>query len=75
MNVEFGIKISKNNFCYPLIGFNRNVLYNAHNRTLLLTNAKNGKILKTIEKDEDLDFETFVLVARNIFLNLVEYSN
>lgn len=75
MAVEFGIKISRNNFCYPLTGFKRNVLYNAHNRTLLLTDAEDGSILQEVERDEDLDFETFVLVARNIFLDVVEYSN
>lgn len=75
MYVEFGIKISKNNFCYPLIGLNRNIFYNAHNRTLLLTNSDDGSIIQEVEQDEELDFDTFVLVARNIYLDLIEFSN
>ncbi len=75
MAVEFGVKIGRSNFCYPLIGFNRNVIYNAHNRKLLLTEAESGAIIQEVERDEDLDFETFVLIARNIYLDIVEYSN
>lgn len=75
MSIQLGTKISKSNFCYQLIGFQRNVLYNAHNRTLLLTDSDDGSIIQEIEQDEDLDFETFVLVARNIYLDIAEYSN
>lgn len=75
MNVELASKVSTNIFCYQLIGYCRNIIYNSHNRTILLIHADDGDILQTIEKDEDLDFDTFVLVAQNIFLDLVEYSN
>ncbi|HUU88006.1 MAG TPA: hypothetical protein VMX17_09655 [Candidatus Glassbacteria bacterium] len=75
MSIELATKISTNNFCYQLIGFGKNLLYNAHNRTLLLTNSEDGNILKTIEKDEDLDFDTFKLVAQNLYLDIIEYSN
>lgn len=75
MAIQLGTKISKNNFCYQLVGFNRNLLYNAHSRTLLLTEAQSGVILKELERDEDLDFDTFILVARNFFLDSIEYSN
>jgi hypothetical protein len=75
MSIQLATKISKNNFCYHLIGLERNVLYNAHNRTLLLTNSEDGSIIQILEKDEDLDFDTFVLVAQNIFLDVIEVSN
>ena len=73
--MELAIKITNKVFCYQLIGFEKNIIYDTNNRSLILTDANTGAPLKIVEKDQDLDFKVFVSVARNIYLALVEYSN
>lgn len=73
--MKLATKITKNTFLYHLIGFNKNVLYDTKNRSLILTCSKTGGVIEVVEKDEDLDFYTFVLIARNILMDLVEFSN
>lgn len=69
---DLATKITKNIFCYHLIGFEKNIIYDCTNRSLMLTCSKTGAPLEIIEKDEDLNFEDFVLVARNIFMDTVD---
>jgi len=72
MEATFATKITKNIFCYHLVGLKKNILYDTTNRSLIFSCALTGAPLEIVEKDEDLDFETFVLIARNIFLDILE---
>jgi hypothetical protein len=72
MNLTLATKPTKNSFCYHLVGFEKNIVYDCKNRSIMLTCSQTGAVLELYEKDEDLDFEDFVLVARNIFLDLIE---
>lgn len=74
MRMTPATKITQNIFCYHLVGFKKNILYDTRNRSLILSCSVTGAPLNIVEKDEDLDFETFVLIARDIFLNLIELS-
>ena len=75
MNLTFATKPTKNIFCYHLVGFEKNIVYDCKNRSIMLTCSQTGAVLELYEKDEDLDFDDFVLVARNIFLDLIETFN
>ena len=75
MTTEFATKLTPNKFCYHLVGFQMNVLYDTANLSLVLTESDSGALLKVIEKDEDLDFDTFVLVSKNILTDLCEVHN
>ncbi len=72
MIVDFSSKLTEKQFCYHLVGFNRNVLYDTVNRSLILSESDTGAVLLTIEKDEDLDFDTFVLVSKNLLLDVID---
>ena len=72
MIVDFASKLTKNKFCYHLVGFNSNVLYDTINRSIILSDADTGAVITIIEKDEDLDFDTFVLVSKNLWLDFID---
>lgn len=72
MIVDFALKISEKQFCYHLVGFNRNIVYDSINRSVILSDAETGAVLMIIEKDEDLDFDTFVLVSKNLWLDMID---
>jgi hypothetical protein len=72
---DLSTKISKTVFSYNLVGFNMNVIYNCRNRSLILADQETGAPLEIVEKDEDLDFEDFVLVARNLLMDLIDSFN
>ena len=72
MITEFAIKITNTSFCFHLRGFERNILYDTKNRSLILTESDTGALIKIIEKDEDLNYEDFVLVAKNMWFDLIE---
>jgi len=73
MTIELGAKINHCLFSYPLIGLERHVLYNSLSRTLMLTDD-NGIIIKEIGK-HNLDYDTFIMVAKCIFMERVDQSN
>ena len=75
MKTTLAVKITQSVFCYQLIGFNRIMVYDTKNRNLILAEAITGAPIRIVAKDEDLDFETFTLVARNMYLDLIELSN
>jgi len=75
MKTELATKVGKHIFVYHLVGFNSNIVYSTINRTIIVTEVDSGALVKTVEQDEDLDFEDFVLVARNLFLNAIEISS
>ena len=72
MITDFASKITNNIYCFKLVGFSYNVLYQCNNRSLILSDEETGAPLKIIEKDEDLDYETFILVSRNIWMDLID---
>lgn len=65
------IKISTNVFCYEIIGTQKNIIYNDHSRRLLVTRRCDGVILHDEDVDKNLDFESFVLVARDFYLSMI----
>lgn len=65
-------KITNNIFTYQLTGFGQYLTYDASNRSLMLNDAETGAPLKIKEKDKDMDFDTFILVGRNVHLKMVE---
>lgn len=75
METPFATKITQNAFCYHMVGTGRNILYDKRNRSVILSDANTGAPLKIIEKDEDLEFEDFVLVAQNIQMDMVDFSS
>lgn len=74
MTLDLAIKITKNIYLFHAVGFEKNIIYNSSNRTLILTCAESGAFIKIVEKEEDMDFETFILIARNIWMNMLEFS-
>ena len=72
MTTEFAIKITDSKFCYHLVGFNRNILYDSVNRSIVLSDAETGAVISVMEKDEDLDFEDFILVSKNLWLDFID---
>lgn len=72
MITEFATKVTKNIYCFRLIGFPYNVVYQCNNRSLILSDDETGAPLHIIEKDEDLDFDTFVLISKNIWMDLID---
>ena len=73
MTIELGTKITHCLFSYPLIGLDRHILYNSLSRTLMLTDG-DGIILKDLGK-HNLDYDTFKMVARCMFMERVSKSN
>jgi len=73
MTIQLGTKISHCLFSYPMIGLNRHILYNSLSRTLMLTD-NDSKIIKELGK-HNLDYDTFVMVARCMFMERVDKSN
>jgi hypothetical protein len=68
-------KVTKNIYCYNLVGFPFNVVYNCNNRNIILADSETGAPISIVEKDEDLDFETFVLISQNVWMDLIESLN
>ena len=75
MKSLFAHQITKTIFAYELIGFDKFISYDRNDRTILLNDAETGAPLKIKEKDEDLDFETFILVAQNMYMDMVEIDH
>lgn len=75
MTTSFATKVTKNIFCYHLVGLNMNVIYSCVNRNVILSDSETGLPISIVEKDEDLDFETFVLIGKNVWLDLIDGLN
>lgn len=75
MENKLAIKVSNNIFLFQLIGYGTNIVYNRADRQLMICDAETGAPLKIEADSEDLFFEDFVLVARNMYLDLVELGN
>ncbi len=75
MDTNLAVKITDKIFCFHLIGFEQDIIYSTVNRSLMLTDHETGAPIKIVEKDEDLLFEDFILVARNMLLDTIEISN
>ena len=73
MTTKFASKINKNVFCFRLIGFPYKILYQCTNGSLILADDDEiGAPIKIIEKEADLDFETFVLISKNLWMDLID---
>ena len=75
MTTNFATKLTEKHFCYHLVGFNQNILYDTTNRSVILSDAETGAVITILEKDEDLDFGTFALVSENLWLDMIDSSN
>lgn len=73
--IEFAVKVTDTIFVYPLIGFEKNIVYSSVQRKIFMTDANTGLPVKTIAENENLDFDTFVLVARNLMMDIIDLSN
>ena len=74
MTIELGVKINHCLFSYPLIGMDRHILYNCLNRTLMLTD-NDGTVIREVAKNKNLDYDTFIMVAKCLFMDAVDFSN
>lgn len=72
MIIDFASKITDKIFCFHLVGFNNAILYDTTNRSIVLTDSDTGAILTIMEKEEDLDYEDFVLVSKNLWLDMID---
>lgn len=72
---DLATKVSKTIFCYHLIGFKMNIVYDKKNQQILLTDVDSGQIIKVVAQGDDLIFEDFVLISQNILMDLIEMSN
>lgn len=72
MIVDFASKLTNSKFCYHLVGLNRNILYDTINRSIILSDSDTGAVIKIIEKDEDLDYEDFVLISKNLLIDIID---
>lgn len=64
-------KLSKTVFMFHLFGLKRNIIYNCRTKEIFMADDAGVK-LYTISADEELEFEDFDLVARNMFLDVLE---
>lgn len=72
MQVKLAQRVSKNIFTYQLIGFSSFFLYDATNGSMILSDSLTGAPLFIKATEEYIDYETFILVARNMYLDMVE---
>jgi len=73
MTIELGTKISHCLFSYPMVGLNRQILYNSLSRTLMLAD-NDGIIIKDLGK-HNLDYDTFIMVAKCKVIERVDKSS
>lgn len=70
--IEFATKITNTIFSFSLIGTGQRVVYDKKNGTYSICDEETGVPLQTEEGEYGLEFEDFVLIARNTFLDIVE---
>ena len=73
--IEFASKISNNIFSYSMIGTGQRVVYDKRNGNYSICEEDTGVPLAIEEGEYGLEFEDFILIARNTFLDIVEFSN
>lgn len=74
MKTTFATKVSKNKFSFHLVGFSQNVQYERANGNIILTDEENTPIT-VLGTEENLDFETFVMIGQNLLLDIIDMSN
>ncbi len=74
MAIELGTKISNSIFMYQVIGWKRNITFDAKKRRVMVTDIDTGTIVKDkdLEEDGDMNYEDFLLYAMNIHLDWIE---
>lgn len=75
MITQFASKLTDNKFSFHLVGFNQNVLYDRMNYSLVLTNAEDNSPITILATGEDLDYDTFILVAHNLLIDIILMLN
>lgn len=75
MITQFASKLTDNKFSFHLVGFNQNVLYDRMNYSLVLTEASDNTPITILATEEDLDYDTFILVAHNLLIDIISMSN
>jgi len=72
MNFLKGIKVTNNIFSYDIIGLSKTFIYRPKEKRWMTTDRETGAILDDQHFPDDLDFETFELIARNMHLDLID---
>ena len=59
---------------YQMIGWDRNITFDATKRRVMITDAQDGTVLsdKDLGEDGDMDYEDFILYAMNIHLDFID---
>lgn len=72
MNILKGIKVTNNIFSYDLVGLSKTFIYRPKEKRWMTTDRETGTILADQHFEDDLDFETFELIARNMHLDIID---
>lgn len=72
MKIELATQPTKNLYRYSMIGFPFDVIYHVPTQRLIVSNLNTGAFIRDENVKDNLDFETFVLVAENIHLDMID---
>lgn len=78
MKTKLGAETTKNLYTFPLIGFFSFVVFNRHNNTLEIICEESGRSLRRTElpmEYKEMDFEKFLIGAKEFYVNAIEISN
>ena len=71
MTIASAVKASKTIFWFHLIGFERNLMYNAHTQELYMADM-DGIYLYSVKLNTEMTYEEFDMHARDFWLALLE---
>lgn len=71
MQLDLAKKITNTTFIYPLLGMNTNLVYDASNGSMIITDAKTGAPLRIAEADIGMNFDEFTTIAKKTFLDIM----
>ena len=74
MVIANAIKASKNLFWFHLIGFQRNLMYNAHTQELYMADM-DGLYMYSVKLNVEMTYEEFDMNARDFWLTLLEQNS
>lgn len=72
MEILKATKVTNSIFAYEMIGLGKSFVYNVTSKRWMTTDRETGAILADQDFPDDLDFETFHLVAMNMHLDIID---
>lgn len=72
MDILKAIQVTKSIFAYELLGLGKSFVYNVTAKRWMTTDRETGAILADQDFPDELDIETFQLVAQNMHLDLID---